>query len=129
MKCFKRFNCIKHFRDLTITSLEISDVYQLEIFQWIKKTLFLSNSQNSILPFQMQIADILKSLKTQTFTILQEEKCSQDLFCRMLKTYFLVSKQLDVLHSWNLIKIFTNNTCSSCNVNSNKQCLQTDISA
>ena len=54
----------------------------------------------------MQITDILKSLKTQTFTILQEEKCSQDLFCRMLKTYFLVTKQLDVLHSWNLIKSF-----------------------
>ena len=52
----------------------------------------------------MQITDILKSLKTQTFIILQEEKCSQVLFCNMLKTYFLVTKQLDVLHSWNLIK-------------------------
>ena len=54
----------------------------------------------------MQITDILKSLKTQTFIILQEEKCSQVLFCNMLKTYFLVTKQLDVLHSWNLIKSF-----------------------
>ena len=52
----------------------------------------------------MQITDILKSLKTQTFVILQEEKCSQVLFCNMLKTFFLVTKQLDVLHSWNLIK-------------------------
>ena len=54
----------------------------------------------------MQITDILKSLKTQTFTILQKDKCSQVLFCNMLKTYFLVTKQLDALHSWNLIKSF-----------------------
>ena len=52
----------------------------------------------------MQITEILRTIKTQTFTILQEGKCSQVLFCNMLRTYFLVTKQLDVLHTWNLIK-------------------------
>ena len=52
----------------------------------------------------MHIADILNSLKTQTSNILKEEKCNKELFYRMLKTFFLVSKQLDILHSWSTIK-------------------------
>ena len=52
----------------------------------------------------MHIADILNSLKTQTSNILKEEKCNKELFYRILKTFFLVSKQLDILHSWSTIK-------------------------
>ena len=52
----------------------------------------------------MHIADILNSLKTQTSNILKEEKCNKELFYRMLKINFLVSKQLDILHSWSTIK-------------------------
>ena len=52
----------------------------------------------------MQITEILRTIKTQTFTILQEGKCSQVLFYNMLRTYFLISKQLDVLHTYSLIK-------------------------
>ena len=52
----------------------------------------------------MQIKEILSTVKTQIFTILQEEKCSQVLYYNMLRTFFLVSKQLDVLHTWNSIK-------------------------
>ena len=52
----------------------------------------------------MQITEILRTIKTQTFTVLQEGKCSQVLYYNMLRTFFLVSKQLDVLHTWNLIK-------------------------
>ena len=33
------------------------------------------------------------------------KKCSEIVFCNMLRTYYVVSKQLDVLHSCSLIKI------------------------
>lgn len=73
--------------------------------QWIKEALFhkqFANLRTS--EFQMHIADILNSLKTQTSNILKEEKCNKELFYRMLKTVFLVSKKLDILHSWSTIK-------------------------
>ena len=80
-------------------------MYQLEILQCIKKT-FGNSSEFDFLHtcIPMQITEILRTIKTQTFTILQEGKCSQVLFYNMLRTYFLISKQLDVLHTYSLIK-------------------------
>ena len=53
----------------------------------------------------MQIAEILRAIKSQTFTILEGRKCSEIVFCNMLQTYYVVSKQFDILHSCSLIKI------------------------
>ena len=73
--------------------------------QWIKEDLFYKHFANLCTSeFQMHIADILNSLKTQTSNILKEEKCNKELFYSMLKTFFLVSKQLDILHFWSTIK-------------------------
>ena len=52
----------------------------------------------------MQITEILRAIKNQSFTILQEGKCSQVVFCNMLRTYYIVSKHLDILHTYSLIK-------------------------
>ena len=53
----------------------------------------------------MQIAEILRAIKSQLFTILEGRKCSNIVFYNMLRTYYIVSKQLDILHSCSLIKI------------------------
>ena len=53
----------------------------------------------------MQIAEILRAIKSQTFTILEGRKCSNIVFYNVLRTYYIVSKQLDILHSCSLIKI------------------------
>ena len=92
-------------------ALRIFDNHLLEIpdairnIQWIKEALFLKQfAKLCTSAFQMHIADILNSLRNQTSSILKEEKCNKELFYRMLKTFFLVSKQLDILHSWSTIK-------------------------
>ena len=52
----------------------------------------------------MRISDILKNLRNQSFCILEKKKCNRIVFRRMLKTFFFVSKQLDILNSWSTIK-------------------------
>ena len=52
----------------------------------------------------MRISDILKNLRNQSFCILEKKECNKIVFYRMLKTFFFVSKQLDILHSWSTIK-------------------------
>ena len=53
----------------------------------------------------MQIAEILRAIKSQLFIILEGRKCSNIVFYNMLRTYYIVSKPLDILHSCSLIKI------------------------
>ena len=52
----------------------------------------------------MRIADILNNLRNQVSCILEKKECNKILFYRMLKTFFFVSKQLDILHFWSTIK-------------------------
>ena len=52
----------------------------------------------------MRISDILKNLRNQVFCILEKKECNKIVFRRMLKTFFFVSKQLDILNSWSTIK-------------------------
>ena len=52
----------------------------------------------------MRIAGILNNLRNQVFCILEKKECNKIVFRRMLKTFFFVSKQLDILRSWSTIK-------------------------
>ena len=52
----------------------------------------------------MRIADILNNLRNQVSCILEKKECNKIVFYRMLKTFFFVSKQLDILHFWSTIK-------------------------
>ena len=52
----------------------------------------------------MRISDIFKNLRSQSFCILEKKECNKIVFRRMLKTFFFVSKQLDILRSWSIIK-------------------------
>ena len=62
----------------------------------ICKTLYFS--------IPMRIAEILNNLRNQVSCILEKKECNKIVFYRMLKTFFFVSKQLDILHSWSTIK-------------------------
>ena len=53
----------------------------------------------------MRITEILRTIKDQVFVILQGRKCSETLLFIMLRTYFVISRQLDIIHSANLIKL------------------------
>ena len=52
----------------------------------------------------MRISDILKNLGSQLSCILKKWECNKIIFRRMLKTFFFVSKQLDILRTWSIIK-------------------------
>ena len=53
----------------------------------------------------MLITEILQTIRDQVFVILQERKCNEIEAVNMLKTYFVISRQLDIAHSVNLIKL------------------------
>ena len=52
----------------------------------------------------MRISDILKNLRSQLSCILKKRECNKIVLRRMLKTFFFVSKQLDILRTWSIIK-------------------------
>ena len=83
--------------------LEIPDA--IRNIQWIKEVLFLKQfAKLCTSAFQMRIAEILNNLRNQVSCILEKEECNKIVFYRMLKTFFFVSKQLDILHFWSTIK-------------------------
>ena len=53
----------------------------------------------------MQILEILETIRDQVFQILSERKCNVCDAINMLKTFFLVSCQLDIAHTVNIIKL------------------------
>ena len=52
----------------------------------------------------MLIRDVLKKLRSQLLCILKKRECNKIDLRRMLRTFFFVSKQLDILRTWGLIK-------------------------
>ena len=52
----------------------------------------------------MRISDILKNLGSQLSCILKKRECNKIVLRRMLKTFFFVSKQLDILRTWSIMK-------------------------
>ena len=52
----------------------------------------------------MRISYILKNLRSQLSCILKNRECNKIVFRRMLKTFFFVSRQLDILRTWSIIK-------------------------
>ena len=72
-----------YFKRLLDKTLKVFDKHLLEIpyairnIQWIKEALFLKQfAKLCTSAFQMHIADILNSLRNQTSSILEEEKCN-----------------------------------------------------
>ena len=83
--------------------LEIPDA--IRNIQWIKEVLFLKQfAKLCTSAFQMRIAEILNNLRNQVSCLLEKKECNKIVFYRMLKTFFFVSKQLDILHFWSTIK-------------------------
>ena len=52
----------------------------------------------------MLIRDVLKKLRSQLLCILKKRECNKIDLRRMLRTFFFISKQLDILRTWGLIK-------------------------
>ena len=52
----------------------------------------------------MLISDVLKKLRSQLSYILKKRECNKIVLRRMLRTFFFISKQLDILRTWSIIK-------------------------
>ena len=52
----------------------------------------------------MLIRDVLKKLRSQLLYILKKRECNKIVLRRMLRTFFFISKQLDILRTWSIIK-------------------------
>ena len=70
----------------------------LRYIQWSKEI------KSPYFSIPMRIPDVLNNLRNQVFYILEKKECNKRVFRRMLKTFFFVSKPLDILRSWSTIK-------------------------
>ena len=52
----------------------------------------------------MRISYISKNLRSQLSCILKKRECNKIVLRRMLRTFFFISKQLDILRTWSIIK-------------------------